>query len=153
MDVVVLSHLIAQPAYVDIRMLSDSSCCGFYYHIVKGDFNRGNLIDTLTSLHSFIHVDLHGKVEVRSSKLTFGQPAGNGFAHLRNRDLFKAFFAYHLRKYDRSGGSGSFGGNPPDSYRSDRGWLIVFHVAARHSSILAGALNFGNVITQVFRHF
>src|SRR5690606_28783090 len=82
MDMVVISDLVSEPGRIRLWILSQ--CCGscFDYHIVEGNLNRRKLIHALTGLNGFVHVDFHGKVEMRRAEFAFRKAFGDHLSHL-----------------------------------------------------------------------
>ncbi len=70
----------------------------FDHDIVERYFHWAYFVDALARFDGLVHVDLHGKVEVRCGKLALRQATGNSFAHLRYRHFFEAFLTYYLRQ-------------------------------------------------------
>src|SRR5690606_18200281 len=68
-------------------------------------------------------------------EFAFCQSAGNGFAHLRNRYLFKTFFTGN-----RSGSTTGFG-------------FIVFYIASHNSAVVARAADTFQVYAFFFSQF
>ena len=68
-------------------MLTQSQRHGLNDKVVERDFLLADGVDFLAQGPHLIHHDLHGEVEVRSSKLALTQAPRNGFSHLRKRQI------------------------------------------------------------------
>src|SRR5690606_40406342 len=131
MNVLILSDLVAQPGDVDVRVLAYSRSGSLYYDVIERKLHRAHFVHTLPRLYHLVHVDLHGKVEVRRAELAFREPARNGLPHLRYSDFFRTLLSHYGGQY--------YGRTCLGSRCGFRFRLVVLDVSFDNAALVSGA--------------